>query len=84
MRTPLAVRSARDYNDDMKLKIHLEKDKTGYYVAECPALPGCVTQGKTMKEATENMKEAIECWLHVANRKGAGSKKKRTTRHVHV
>jgi len=68
----------------MKLKIHLEKDESGYYVAECPALPGCVTQGKTLKEATENMKEAIECWLCVANQKPARRKKKHLTRHVRV
>jgi predicted RNase H-like HicB family nuclease len=68
----------------MKLRIHLEKDKSGYYVAECPALPGCVTQGKTVREATRNMTEAIECWLHVADRKATRRRKKRVTRHVHV
>ena len=69
----------------MRLKIHIEKDASGYYVAECPALPGCVTQGKTVKAATENMQEAIEGWLFVANEKCAPKKRKRRiVRHVHV
>ncbi len=32
----------------------------GYWVAECPSLPGCISQGKTKEEATRNIKEAIE------------------------
>ena len=31
----------------------------GYWVAECPSLPGCVSQGKTKEEAAANIKEAI-------------------------
>lgn len=42
-------------------------DETGYYVAEVPALPGCISQGKTIKEVKENIKEAIEGWLEVMN-----------------
>jgi predicted RNase H-like HicB family nuclease len=34
-----------------------------YYVAECPSLPGCVSQGKTKEEAIENIKEAIEGYI---------------------
>jgi predicted RNase H-like HicB family nuclease len=36
----------------------------GYWVAECPSLPGCVSQGKTKKEALKNIKEAIDCYIH--------------------
>ena len=32
----------------MKLDVVIEKDETGYYVAEVPALPGCFTQGRTL------------------------------------
>lgn len=60
----------------MKLKVHIEKDASGYYVAECPVLPGCVTQGRSMREATENMKEAIQCWLCVADEKCARKRRK--------
>jgi predicted RNase H-like HicB family nuclease len=35
----------------------------GYWVAECPGLPGCVTQGKTKEEAIANAREVIEAYL---------------------
>ncbi len=35
----------------------------GYWVAECPGLPGCVSQGKTREEATQNIKEAIQGYI---------------------
>jgi len=47
----------------MKLKVVLEKGMDGYIVAYCPALKGCVTQGRTEQEALENIKEAIELYL---------------------
>ena len=53
----------------MKLKIIIEKDEAGYYVAEVPALPGCFSQGKTYEEAIANIKEAIEGWLEVMESK---------------
>ena len=37
----------------------------GYYVAECPSLPGCVSQGKTKEDAIKNIKEAIEAYVLV-------------------
>ncbi|MFH1321320.1 MAG: type II toxin-antitoxin system HicB family antitoxin [Bacteroidota bacterium] len=53
----------------MKLQVVIEEDETGYYVAEVPALPGCVSQGKTIAEAKTNIKEAIVGWLAVMNDK---------------
>ncbi len=47
----------------LNFKIVLEKDEDGWIVAACPSLPGCVSQGKTEKQALKNMKEAIE--LHI-------------------
>jgi len=35
----------------------------GYFVVECPSLPGCISQGKTREEAIENIKEAIEGYI---------------------
>ena len=35
----------------------------GYWVAECPSLPGCISQGKTKQEAIANIKEAIEGFI---------------------
>lgn len=49
----------------MKLHVIIEKDAAGYYVAEVPALPGCLSQGKTKEEALKNIREAIEGWLEV-------------------
>jgi predicted RNase H-like HicB family nuclease len=49
----------------MKLHVVIEQDEAGYYVAEVPALPGCLSQGKTREEALTNIKEAIEGWLEV-------------------
>ena len=53
----------------MKLHVIIEKDEAGYYVAEVPALPGCLSQGKTYEEAITNIKEAIERWLEVMESK---------------
>jgi len=35
----------------------------GYWVVECPSLPGCISQGKTKQEAIANIKEAIEAYV---------------------
>jgi len=53
----------------MTFQVIIEKDDTGYYVAEVPALPGCFSQGHTLEEAKTNIKEAIEGWLEVMNDK---------------
>ena len=53
----------------MKLQVIIEQDETGYYVAEVPALPGCVSQGRTRTEARANIREAIVGWLKVMNDK---------------
>jgi len=53
----------------MKLHAIIEQDEAGYYVAEVPALPGCLFQGKTYEEAVVNIKEAIEGWLEVVESK---------------
>jgi len=44
----------------MKLLVTLERDETGTIVAQCPAIPGCVSQGRTEEEALENIREAIQ------------------------
>ena len=53
----------------MKLHVAIEKDEAGYYVAEVPALPGCLSQGKTYDEAMNNIKEAVEGWIEVMESK---------------
>jgi len=53
----------------MRLHVLIEKDEAGYYVAEVPALPGCLSQGKSYEEAIANIKKAIEGWLEVMESK---------------
>jgi predicted RNase H-like HicB family nuclease len=48
----------------MDIKVVLEKDEDGFIVATVPALPGCISQGKTEKQALQNIKEAIELHVH--------------------
>jgi predicted RNase H-like HicB family nuclease len=55
----------------MKLHVVIEQDEAGYYAAEVPALPGCLSQGKTREEAIANVKEAVEGWLEVMEAKQA-------------
>ena len=42
----------------------------GYWIAECPSLPGCISQGKTRQEARENIREAIELYIEVLQDSG--------------
>ncbi|MEF9426161.1 MAG: type II toxin-antitoxin system HicB family antitoxin [Candidatus Mariimomonas ferrooxydans] len=47
----------------MKYRIIIEQDEDGMFVAECPSLPGCVSQGKTRAQAIENIQDAIKGYL---------------------
>jgi predicted RNase H-like HicB family nuclease len=53
----------------MIFHVRLEHAEDGWIVAECPALPGCVSQGKDEREALENIKEAITAWLWAEDQK---------------
>ncbi len=53
----------------MIFHVTLEQAEDGWVVVECPALPGCVSQGKDEKEALENIKEAITAWLWAEDQK---------------
>jgi predicted RNase H-like HicB family nuclease len=54
----------------MKLLITIYQDEDGVFIAECPAIPGCVSQGKTEEEAEKNVREAIKECLEVRAEKG--------------
>ncbi len=47
----------------MKFRVHIETDEDGVFVAECPTLPGCFSQGPTRQEAVVNIKDAIAGYL---------------------
>ncbi|HEX8265340.1 MAG TPA: type II toxin-antitoxin system HicB family antitoxin [Pyrinomonadaceae bacterium] len=53
----------------MIFHVVLEQAEDGWIVAECPALPGCVSQGETEREAIESIKEAITAWLWAEDQK---------------
>ena len=44
-------------------QIILYPGEDGYWVAECPSLPGCVSQGSTREEAIQNIREAIQGYI---------------------
>lgn len=50
---------AKKHAEVLKLMVVLEPGEDGFIVAQCPAVPGCATQGKTQEEALANIKEAI-------------------------
>jgi predicted RNase H-like HicB family nuclease len=54
----------------MKFFITIFQDEDGVFIAECPCIPGCVSQGRTMKEAEKNIQEAIAACLQVRAKKG--------------
>ena len=55
----------------MRYPVVLTPDpEDGGFVAECPALPGCVSEGETIEEAIANIREAIEGCLAVLREKG--------------
>src|SRR3989449_2139754 len=60
---------AEDEDTVMIFHVTLEPAEDGWIVAECPALPGCVSQGKDEKEALDNIKEAITAWLWAEDQK---------------
>jgi predicted RNase H-like HicB family nuclease len=49
----------------MRYQVVLTPGEDGWIVADCPSLPGCVSQGQTRNEALANIKEAMELWLEV-------------------
>ena len=56
--------------DCLKLVVTLEPGEDGYIVVECPAIPGCVSQGKSREEALGNIREAIQACLEVRAEQG--------------
>ncbi len=54
----------------MKIKIVVHEAEEGGFWAEVPALPGCASQGETMDELMQNIREAIEGWLRAEHPRG--------------
>ncbi|MGH9843344.1 MAG: type II toxin-antitoxin system HicB family antitoxin [Blastocatellia bacterium] len=54
----------------MKFNVTIDRDEDGVWVVECPAIPGCVSQGATREEALDNIQEAIKLCLEVRAERG--------------
>ena len=54
----------------MKFIVTITRDEDGMFIAECPSIPGCVSQGKTEDEAQRNIQDAIKECLEVRAEKG--------------
>ena len=54
----------------MKYRVLFEVDEDGVFVATCPSLPGCISQGRTRDEAMTNIREAIEGYIKSLKKHG--------------
>jgi predicted RNase H-like HicB family nuclease len=54
----------------MRYRVLIEVDESGTYVATCPSLPGCVSQGMTREEALKNIRDAVKGYLHSLDKHG--------------
>ena len=54
----------------MRFIVTIDQDEDGIFVVDCPAIPGCVSQGHTEAEALENIKDAIRECLAVRSERG--------------
>ena len=68
----------------MEFKIRIERDEDGWYVVTVPALPGCISQGKTEVEAKENITEAIELHLRALAEEGIPIKRQEGVKETFV
>ncbi len=54
----------------MRMTVTLDRDEDRVWIAECPSIPGCVSQGDTKDEALANIREAIELCVEVRAEQG--------------
>jgi predicted RNase H-like HicB family nuclease len=54
----------------MKFHVTIDRDEDGIWIVECPAIPGCVSQGETKDEALRNIEDAIFQCLQVRAERG--------------
>ncbi|PIN91476.1 hypothetical protein COU57_00545 [Candidatus Pacearchaeota archaeon CG10_big_fil_rev_8_21_14_0_10_32_14] len=54
----------------MKIRINIEQDEDGVFVAECSAFPGCISQGNTRSEVIDNIKDAMIGYLESLKKHG--------------
>ena len=59
----VAARGDRGYRCSVKFRVVIEQDEDGVFIATCPTLPGCVSQGATRDEAHRNVEDAVTGYL---------------------
>ena len=64
------ARRDRPYGSAVNFTVTIDRDETGTWVAKCPVIPGCVSQGLTKSEAIQNVREAIAQCLAVRAERG--------------
>lgn len=73
---PLPALAKHGYDRSMNLEVVVYAGEDGYIVAECPALPGCASQGRTREETLVNIREAIAGWLEVEAESGTAGRRR--------
>ena len=68
----------------IRFKIEMERDEDGWYVVTVPALPGCISQGKTEDEAKKNIATAIELHLSALAEDGIPIQERKGTKETFV
>ena len=61
----------------MRFKVLISEGEDGWFVVECPSLPGCVSQGRTVEQALENIKDAIQGCLDVLGERTSAQQSER-------
>lgn len=51
------------YPFDVRFRVLIEEDEDGMFIATCPSLPGCVSEGKNREQARANIRDAIEGYV---------------------
>ena len=54
----------------MKFHVTVDRDEDGVWVVECPAIPGCISQGESKRQALKNIRQAIKVCLEVRAERG--------------
>ena len=54
----------------LRYRVLITEDEDGQFVAECPSLPGCISQGETRELALENIQDAIRGFLESLKKHG--------------
>jgi predicted RNase H-like HicB family nuclease len=65
-------------------EVIIYRGEDGYWVAECPSLPGCISQGKTKEEAIANIKEAIQGYIKALKEDGLSVPKERQAKRKRI